>query len=155
MNSGISKQRLYAFLLALGAGILLFRTIMMLSGGALTVLVLWVSVLLIIELFLDFSCLLSSIRWWIKNDKHTAHIPLQLGAASAILHAVRVLVFVLGRVGPWIDFDVKPEHRNLHFTRWTWAGVYFAAIMSVLGVIGVVIIWLLRRKAKNPERNNS
>jgi len=98
MGVNVSKQRLYASLLILGACILLFRTIMMLSQGALDVLVLWVSVLLITELLIDLGCLLSSIFWWIDNDKNKARIPLRLGATAAILHAVRVLIFVFGRV---------------------------------------------------------
>lgn len=148
MSFNLSKQRLYASLLILGASILLFRTIMMLSQGALEVLVLWVSALLIAEMLLDAACLLSSIRWWITNDKNNDRIPLRLGAAAAILHAVRVLIFVLGRIGPWIDFDVRPVHRALHAARWSWEGLYFAAIMSVLGVIGVLIIWTFRRRSK-------
>jgi len=154
MGFNLSKQRLYASLLILGACILLFRTIMMLAQGALNVLVLWVSVLLFAELLIDLSCILSSIFWWINNDKNKARIPLRLGATAAILHAVRVLIFVLGRVGPWIDFDVRPEHRALHYTRWSWGWLYFAAILSVLGVIGVLIIWTLRRRAKRNKIDN-
>jgi hypothetical protein len=119
---------------------------MLLSQGALEVYVLWVSVLLIAEMLLDAACLLSSIRWWITNDKNKDRIPLRLCAAVVILHAVRVLIFVLGRTGPWIDFDVRPVHRALHATRWSWAGVYFAAIMSFLSVIAVLIIWTFRRR---------
>jgi len=148
MSFNVSKQRFYASLLILGACILLFRTIMMISQGALDVLVLWVSALLIAELLLDAACLLSSIRWWIANDKNYDRIPLRLGAAAAILHAVRALIFVLGRIGPWIDFDVRPVHRALHYTRWSSVGLYFAAIMAVLGVIGVLIIWTFRRREK-------
>jgi hypothetical protein len=155
MSFNVPKQRLYASLLILGAGTLLSRTIVMLSQGALDVLVLWVSALLIAEMLLDASCLLSSIRWWITNDKNSDRIPLRLGAAAAILHAVRVLIFVLGRIGPWIDFDVRPVHRALHATRWSWGEVYFAAIMSVLGVIGVLIIWTFRRRAKKRSQNPS
>ncbi len=149
MGSTVSKQRIYASLLALGACILLYRTIMMLSQGALNTLVLWVSILLFAELLLDLSCLLSSIFWWIKNDKNKSRIPLRLGAVAALLHAVRVLIFVLGRVGPWIDFDVRPDQIEMQYTRWTWTGVYFAAILAVLGIIGVIIIWILIRRAKN------
>jgi hypothetical protein len=115
-----SKHRIYASLLVLGSGILLFRTIRMLSQGALEVLVLWVSILLIAELLIDLGCLLSAVRWWITNDKRNERISLRLGAIATILHAVRVLIFVLGRVGPWIDFDVRPEQRVLQYTRWSW-----------------------------------
>ena len=73
---------------------------------------------------------------------------MRLGAGGVILHAVRVLIFVLGRVGPWIDFDVRLEHRALHHTRWEIGWVYFAAIMSVLGIIGVVVIWRIRRRGQ-------
>ena len=144
----MSKQRRYASLLILGACILLFRTTYMLFDGALSTLVLWVSILLITEFLLDLSCLLSSIRWWITNDENYARIPLRIGASAAILHAIRVLIFVIGRVGPWIDFDVKFEHQTLHSTRWSWGWLYFAAILAVLGVIGVLFIWKLRRRAK-------
>ncbi len=90
----------------------------------------------------------SALLWWISNDKNRASLALRFGAAAALVHAARVLVFVLGRIGPWIDFDVRPEHRALHFTRWTWGGVYLAAVLAILGVIGVFIIWRLRRRAK-------
>jgi hypothetical protein len=153
MSFSLSKQRFYASLLILGACILLFRTIMMLFQGALEVLVLWVSALLIAELVLDAACLGSSIRWWIADDKEYDRTPLRLGAAAALLHAARVLIFVLGRVGPWINFDVRPAQRALHSTRWSWEGVYFAAIMTVLGVIGVLIIWRLRRRTKKQRQN--
>lgn len=145
----VSRQRIYASLLALGASILLYRTITMISQGALDILVVWVSILLITELLLDLSCLLSSVRWWISKNRAKALIPLRLGAAAALLHALRVLVFVLGRTGPWINFDVRPEQQEAHSDTWTWTGVYFAAIMAVLGVIGVIIIWILIRRAKN------
>jgi hypothetical protein len=148
MSLKLSKQRIYASLLILGACLLLFRTIMMLSQGALGVLVLWVSILLIAELLIDTGCIVSSVGWLRANDATKAGIPLRFGAAAAILHAARVLIFVLGRVGPWIDFDVRPEHRALHSVRWSWGWLYFAAIMSVLGVIGVIVIWILLRSAK-------
>ena len=142
-----SRQRLYAALLALGACILLYRTITMISQGALYTLALWVSIMLVLEMLIDLSCFVATIPWWISRDRARARIPLKLGAAAAIFHAIRVLVFVLGRIGPWINFDVRPEHIENHATAWTWAGVWFAAIMSVLGVIGVIIIWILIRRA--------
>jgi hypothetical protein len=143
----MSKQRLYAAFLILGACILLFRTIMMIYVGSLGVLVLWVSVLLVLEMLVDGGWLVSSIIWLISNDRTRAIVPLKLAATAIILHAIRVLIFVMGRVGPWINFDVRSEQRLLHYTRWTWSGVYFAAIMSVFGVLGVVVVWRLRRRS--------
>ena len=139
-----SKQRLYAALLFVGAGILLARTIIMLSQGALGVLVWWASGLLIFELIIDLACMMTSVNWFLSNDQTKDRIPLRLGAIAAIFHAFRVLIFVLGRMGPWIDFDVQPDQRALHDTRWTWADLYFATIMSILGLIAVIVIWRLR-----------
>lgn len=153
----MSKQRIYATLLILGSGILLSLTIHMLSNDAYDYLVLWVFILLIAELLVDAACLLSSLWWWITNDPENDRIPLRFGAAAAILHAIRILVFVLGRTGPWINFDVRPEHQALHHLRWTWFWVYFAGIMSILGLIGVIVIWRLRKKnlsRRRSERNN-
>ena len=143
-----SRQRVYAGLLFLGACILLFRTITMVIQGSLDILVFWVSVLLMAELLLDLCCAVFSIIWWITNNAGRERIPLRLGAAAALLHALRVLIFVIGRLGPWINFDVKPEHHALHYTRWNMGGLYFAAIMSILGVVGVVVIWQYRRRMK-------
>jgi hypothetical protein len=95
----VSKQRIYAFLLILGASILL--------------------------------------RWLISNDALKATFPLQMGAAAAILHAIRVLIYVLGRTGPWVNFDVKPIYHSSYSFDWFW--VWFAAILSVLGIIGVIV----------------
>jgi hypothetical protein len=119
----------------------------MISQGSLDILALWVAILLIVEMLIDFSCLLTTIPWWISRDRDRARIPLRLGAAAAVFHALRVLVFVMGRVGPWINFDVRPEHVASHADTWTWAGVWFAAVMSIIGIIGVVIIWILIRRA--------
>lgn len=151
MGVRLSRQRLYASLLILGAGFLLFRTIMLLAQGSLNVFVLWVSTLLVGELLVDLACFVSSIFWWISDDEDRAGTPLRLTAAVIIVHALRVLIFVLGRVGPWIDLDVRPEYRALHDTRWSWAGVYFAAIMSVLSIVGLIIVWRLRRRARRRE----
>jgi len=146
-NKG-TPQRFYASLLALGACILLYRTITMTSQGSLNILALWVSILLMAEMLIDLGCLLSCIPWWISKDRAKSKLPLRLGAAAAIFHSLRVGVFVLGRVGPWVNFDVRPEHLEAHGNTWTWTGVYFAAIMSILGIIGVIVIWILIRRAK-------
>ena len=120
----------------------------MISLGNFEIFMPWVSVLLVAEMLIDLTCLLACIRWWIANDASKDSLPLRLGAAAAILHALRVMVFVLGRTGPWINFDVRPEHQALHDTRWTWGEVYFAATMSVLGVVGVLVIWWLRQRRR-------
>jgi len=118
----------------------------MVVQGSLEILVLWVSLLLLAELLIDLGCAVFSIVWWIHNDASKDKIPLRLGAAAALLHAFRVLIFVAGRFGPWVNFDVRPEHQALHYTRWNMGEVYFAGIMSILGVIGVIVIWQYRRR---------
>jgi hypothetical protein len=143
----ISKQRIYAFLLILGASILLFRTVMMIFiDKTFEILVLWVFILLVLEFLVDVSCIASSLRWLIHNDRLKATLPLQLGATAAILHAIRVLIYVLGRTGPWTNFDVKPIYHASYTFDWFW--VWFAAVLSILGVIGVILIWRLRRRSK-------
>jgi hypothetical protein len=127
-----------------GSAFLLYRTLTMILEGALQYLTLWVSVMLIIEMLIDLACLLASAWWFRINDKTRDRLPLRLGTAVALFHALRVLVFAMGRVGPWIDFDVRPEHRALHHETWSWTEVYFASIMSVLGIAGVIVIWRIR-----------
>jgi hypothetical protein len=140
----ISKQHLYVSLLALGAGILLYRAGMMVYEGALGVLVVWVSALLVVEILADVGCLLASILWWLDKDKINFIIPLRFGIVATLTHAFRVLIFVIGRIGPWIDFDVRREHWALHNTRWDWGGLYLAAILAGVSLIGVFIIWKIR-----------
>ncbi|MFC1920773.1 hypothetical protein ACFLYQ_03500 [Chloroflexota bacterium] len=143
----ISKQRIYAFLLFLGASLLLFRTVRLIFfEQGLEFLVVWAIILTIVEFIIDFSCIVGSIRWLISNDALKATFPLQLGAAAAIWHAIRVSIYVLGRTGPWINFDVKPIYHSSYSFDWFW--VWFAATLAVLGVIGVIIIWRIRRRAK-------
>lgn len=109
------------------------------------ILVPWAGVLLISEMLIDLLCLIGSVRWFVTNDEHKASFPVRLAVAMIFLHAVRVLVFVLGRVGPWFDFDVRPEYRVLHAERWSWEGVYFSAVMAGLSVIVVITIWVYMR----------
>jgi signal transduction histidine kinase len=155
MNPQFTKQRIYALLLIFGAGILLFRTLrMMLVENAFDILVLWVVMLLITEFILDFSCIVGSIRWFITNNRAKARIPLRLGAMATILHSIRVLVYVLGRTGPWVNFDIKPEYSQSYTFEWFW--VYFAAILSVLGVAGVIVIWqIIRYKSKQTNHTEN
>ena len=143
-----SKQRLYASLLFLGACILLYRTATMIVQGYLGEFVFWVAALLITEFLIDLGCASFSVVWWISNTASKDRIPLRFGAAAAIIHAFRVLIYVVGRIGPRQNFDIKPEYYGSDYTRWEIGWVYFAAIMSILGLVGVVIIWQYRRKAR-------
>jgi hypothetical protein len=144
----LSRQRLFATLVFLGAGFLFFRTIVMLTQGAMVWMVPWVAILLLAECVLDATILLGAVRWWITCDEEHARFPLRTTAAAVFLHAGRVLIYVLGRVGPWIDFDIRPEHRAIYSSRGSMGWVYFAAIMSVLGILGVIVIWRNRRRSK-------
>ena len=132
-----SRQRTYAILLSVGACILLYRAFSMLFlGNAFQKLVFWVFSLLVIESLVDLTCLITAIRWALADTKEKALLPLRLGAAATILHAIRVLIYVLGRIGPWHNFDLKityaSQSGNLF---WIW----FASVLSLLG------IWKSRR----------
>ena len=129
-----------------GAAVLVYRTVFLLSGAR-SVLKGWVVALTIVEMAVDIATLLAAVRWWVTRDPHHSRPAMRFGAAATLLHAMRVSVFVLGRTGPWRDFDVRPEHRPDHDQRWTWGGVVVAGVMSALGFLGVGIIWQLRRSA--------
>ena len=145
--TAISKQRMYGLLLAVGASLLLWRTFqLMFVEQGLEILVLWVITLTILESIIDFSCIITSLKWLISNDAQKATLPLKLGAAAAILHAIRVLIYVLGRTGPWVNFDVKPIYHSTYSVEWFW--VWFAAALSILGIIGVIVIWQVRSHSR-------
>lgn len=134
-------------MLILGASILLFRTIRLLTiENGWNILANWVISLTFIEMSLDILCIIFSFQWLIRNSKSSISFSLQFGASAAIMHALRVLIYVLGRTGPWINFDVKPQFRLEHTVDIFW--VYFAAFLSVLGILGVIIIWMLIKRAK-------
>jgi hypothetical protein len=147
-----SRQRLYAALLGAGACILLFRTTLMIAQGYLGVLLPWVAGLLLVELALDLGCLLGSIRWWVAGDDARARLPVRLGEAAIILHAVRVLIYALGRTAPLLNFDVRPEQRVIIGDQGGWFWVIFASVLSILGLIGVLVIWLLRGRRRKGAR---
>jgi hypothetical protein len=148
MMQPTSKQRLYASIIALGACVLLMRVASLIAHGSLSIWVTWVSVSLIAEGAVDLAALVFSLRWLASGLETHASTTLRFGAAAAIIHGLRILVFVLGRTGPWVNFDVRPEHHALHHTRWTWTDVWFASIMSILGIIAVLVIWHIRRKRR-------
>lgn len=144
----ITKQRLYALLLILGSAFLLYRTLHLVITGNLTLFIWWVSALLLMEMATDLASLAVSVWWYRTNDPGQDRLPLRLATAVVFLHAFRVLIFVLGRTGPWINFDVRPEFHATHGERWSWTWVWFAAIMSILGMATVLLIWLIRRRKR-------
>lgn len=146
----MKKQKLYASLLILGACILLFRTIRLLTiENGWEILANWVIGLTFIEMAVDVLCIAFSLHWLFRNSKSSKSFALRIGAFAAIFHAFRVLIYVLGRTGPWVNFDVKPQFRLEHNVEIFW--VYFAGILSVLGIIGVIIIWILMKMSKKNE----
>ncbi len=108
-----NRQRTYATLVGCSICILLFRTIIMLTDGSLTVLVSWVIALLYLECLLDVATVLASVWWWIGGTETRAWLSLRFAAAAIILHASRVLVYVFGRTGPRVDFDRRPAYRGI------------------------------------------
>lgn len=134
-----TSDRRGAILTGGGISILLVRAIAIVSGSR-QVLRQWVIGLAALELVLDAATLAASVRWGLTNLRRHRQLPLRLAAAATILHAVRVVVFVLGRSPRLKDFDVRPEHRADHDRRWSWSQVVFASVMSVLGIIGVLVV---------------
>jgi len=147
MTQSRSRRRLCATLLAVGALFLLGRTIMLVAQGMLAVYVPWVSGLLFVEMALDAAALAGAVFWWQRDTPRATRVALRTAAAVALVHVLRVLVFVLGRTGPWVDLDLRPEARAAHVAHWTWPGVYVAGSLSVVALLVVVIIWRTRRHA--------
>jgi GNAT superfamily N-acetyltransferase len=83
------------------------------------------------------------------------YLPLRLGTAAALLHAFRVLVFAFGRTKPFLNFDVRPYRLDMHEGTCSWTGVYFATTLAALGIMGVIIIWRLRRRAIRNLKGNT
>lgn len=148
------SSRLGPGLLVVGAGILLYRTIALLVAGAGRVLKRWIVGLTFAEMLVDAITIARSARWWLTQDPRHARTALRVGAAATVLHAVRVAVFVLGRIGPWKDFDVRPDKRADHDERWNWPQVGFAGALAVMGLVGVFVTFRNRgRAARSPARH--
>jgi hypothetical protein len=144
----MKRQKLYSSLLILGASILLFRTIRLLTvENGWEVLAGWVIILTFIEMAIDLFCINFSFKWLFNNNLKSRKYALRLGASAAIFHAFRVFIYLIGRIGPWYNFDVKPQFRSSHDVDMFW--VYFAVTLSVLGILGVIVIWI---KTKNRKR---
>lgn len=139
-----ASQRTYAILIAVGASIPLYRTVSLafFEGGLQKLLPVFV-VLTFVEMAVDAACLGFSIRWAVHADGAYARVPLRLGAAATLIHFLRVAVFALGRTELFRNFDVRPEYRQTYEMNVFW--VYFASVLALLGVVGVVVIFLILR----------
>lgn len=80
--------------------------------------------------------------------ERAAPLALRLGAVVTNLHAARVLIFALGRIEPFVNFDVRAEHHASHAARWRWGQVAFASTLSGLEILGVLVIWRLRGRRR-------
>lgn len=142
------RTRLYSVLLFLGAGFLAFRALTLIAEGAHVINVGWVTALLYLELALAVSVMAATVPWFAGKTARAESLALRLAAGVTVLHSVRVLIFVLGRTGPWTDFDVRPEERAAHAARWSWGEVWFAGAMSVLSLVVLALIWRERRRMR-------
>jgi hypothetical protein len=104
----------------------------------------WVVCALFAELLADATCMGLSLRWAFLGEMRASRPALRVGAAATVLHAFRVMIYVLGRTGPWRDFDRRPEFRGSSTVEWFW--VWFAAVLSAAGLLAVLVIFLLRRR---------
>jgi len=145
----MKESKLYSLLIIFGAFTLLFRTIrLLIFEDGLIILEIWVKILTIIEMIFDILCLFFSFKWLIKEGSNNRDYSLKFGVIITLFHAFRVLIFVIGRIGPWKDFDKIPEYRFTDDSNLFW--VYFASILSISGVIGVFLIKLnLRKQSMN------
>ena len=145
-----NRQRTYATLVGFGICVLLIRTAIMLTGGSLTTFMPWASGLLVLEFLLNVSVVLAAIWWWIGATEARAWLALRLTVAAVVVHAVRVAVYIIGRTGPWHDFDVRPAFHGAQPPEWHW--VIFAGTMAFLSLIVTAVIWRIRRRAGRCEK---
>lgn len=138
-NTTTNDNRIVALLLGGGISILLVRAAILISTAK-NFLRRWVIGLAAVELALDIATLGAAIRLCVTKVVGHRALPSRLAAVAIVVHAIRVTIFVLGRFGPFKDFDVRTGQRSDHDSRWSWAGVVFAAAMSVLGVLGVLTV---------------
>lgn len=132
-----------------GGGFLLGRTIALIAGGSLTTMVGWAAGLLLVELSIDAAAAAAGVRWLLSGKaEHGATASRVVGVMIAV-HAVRVAVYVLGRTGPWVDFDVRPEHRTDPAETRSPAGVWVAGTGAAVSVIALLVVWRCRTRRRN------
>ncbi len=149
-----TRQRIYAAVLALGAGAFLFRAVIMVCEGALVRSVPWVSALLVIEIIVDGIWLFASMKWGISNSSGKSEFALIAGSVAILLHALRVFIYALGQTSLLYNFDVKAEYWPLRAAPAHWL-VIVLVVLALLSVIGVGIFWMARRKKRNSANDHN
>jgi len=146
-DPGSRAARTFAALLMLAAPILIYRAAFLIWTGVASRYVIWLNVLTWIELLLAVSIVGAALVWLVSGGRAWCALTLRLTAAIILLHAFRVAVFVIARVGPWIDFDVRPEERPVDPAGWDWFQIWFASAMAGLSLLVLfgVLIWRRRR----------
>ena len=143
-----ARQRVYAGLLVLGTGFLMIRAFMMVAGDTLDILIPWVGVLLVLELVLDVGAVVAGARWMMSGMRRHSSLALRFGAAAVVVHALRAFLFSLGRMEPWLNFDIRPELRAMYADRWTPEEASVAGIVAALGLLIAAVVWWNRRQSK-------
>jgi uncharacterized protein (TIGR03382 family) len=98
---------------------------------------------------IDAIAVIAGVRWFSTPSTDRATTARRAVTAMILIHALRVLVFVLGRTGPWVDFDVRPEYA----TTWTWFDVWFAGVGAAISLIVLGLVWQLRRRRSLRAQN--
>ena len=128
-----------------GAAFMLWRTIVLISAGTLGVYVPWVGGLLVVEAAVDSMTLGLAVLWLVTGRSSHQKMTLRATVAVVLVHALRVSIFVLGRTGPWIDFDIRPEERVRYAESWSWTGVVIAGGLAALSICALLAVWYRSR----------
>ena len=135
--------------LTAGAVVVLGRAAALLTAESRRVLKRWVTTLAGIEFGVDLLALFASLRWWRCGSAVGRRPALGVAAVAAVVHAVRVAIFLLGRTPPLKDFDVRPEYRAEHDQRWKPWHLWFAGTLSASSLAVVFAFWRrLRRRTQ-------
>lgn len=148
MRGASWRTRMAAAGVVAGSGFLLARTIILMTGGALRTYAGWAAALLGVEFVVDAATVVASGVWFVTRQVHHRTLALRGVAVMILVHALRVLVFVLGRTGPWVNFDVRAQHRAEYATTWRWSDVWLAGTGAALSLVVLAVVW--RRRHRTP-----
>lgn len=140
-----SRRRVYAVALLLGGAVLLVRAITLFSQGAIARWTPWVGFSLWVETTVIVIALTTLVLWLVDPSDRRTTAALVVTTVLVLVHAFRVAVFALGRTGPWVDFDVRPEFRADHGALWTWGEVWFASGAALVSLVVTMVVWRHRR----------